>query len=490
MQRQIRVDFRHGVGDSSHFAHLIPMYQRRGYQMKVCSNADRLPLFQAAGATEISEERAPEIVLWLQPPLPEPDHFFHPAKINKAALNLNMYPLPFIGHPEELWEEYVGVEVSMLDSIEPAAWETVRQFTDPLPRPLILLHTMGVSFRNKKSLPNDMTLELFQHLLEGTEGTLVLLDWENKMVRIKSPRIRHLITDWKSISISELGALLAISDLLIGIDSGPLHLSRMTGTPALGTFFNTLHHPVRYCLPKAHHAFLIAGSTCPFANDIIRGGFNLLEAEGQPSAVDIATHAFRMVAGPRYVPTHQCGVDAFLQSWILDRFKSNAFDRLLREAGRRFLRPCLVEIGFSNPPESPAHQTTSAFLFATLSHHGAGVFLSLQRQTDHLRLVQDGCRFLRHSNFVKAHPLDELRRDTRPIDVLSVCPPSPENPYGTTMQQEIEAACPPRGEICHSSAAGSVSRACARTSGAREIHSRVARQRTQHRSSETDLISG
>ena len=84
MQRQIRVDFRHGVGDSAHFAQVIALLRRRGFPVKVCGFPDLLSIFRAVGA-EVSSERVPEMVVWA---------FRQPAKRRKAINKAGVFILP------------------------------------------------------------------------------------------------------------------------------------------------------------------------------------------------------------------------------------------------------------------------------------------------------------------------------------------------------------------------------------------------------------
>jgi hypothetical protein len=44
------IQFDHGLGDCSNFAHQIPLYIRRGYEIEVECAPDKEPVFRAAGA--------------------------------------------------------------------------------------------------------------------------------------------------------------------------------------------------------------------------------------------------------------------------------------------------------------------------------------------------------------------------------------------------------------------------------------------------------
>lgn len=60
--------------------------------------------------------------------------------------------------------------------------------------------------------------------------------------------MRHL-SDFGPCPLDLLLALMLEADLLIGVDSGPLHLSRFTDIPTVGVWMPG-HYPATYTLPR------------------------------------------------------------------------------------------------------------------------------------------------------------------------------------------------------------------------------------------------
>jgi ADP-heptose:LPS heptosyltransferase len=84
------------------------------------------------------------------------------------------------------------------------------------------LHTKGNTGQERKSLPDAIAAEFYKSLLDRFDGSIVLLDWDNRVPRLASYRVRHL-DELGPCSIDVMLALMARSDLVIGVDSGPLH---------------------------------------------------------------------------------------------------------------------------------------------------------------------------------------------------------------------------------------------------------------------------
>ncbi|MEO2031772.1 MAG: adenylyltransferase/cytidyltransferase family protein, partial [Planctomycetaceae bacterium] len=85
----------------------------------------------------------------------------------------------------------------------------------------------------RKSLPNAVTEKFYEEFVNTCDGTLVLLDWDNRVPRLESWRVRHL-TDFGNVSTLQMFALMLEADLLMGVDSGPLHAARLTDIPTIG----------------------------------------------------------------------------------------------------------------------------------------------------------------------------------------------------------------------------------------------------------------
>ena len=239
----IEIDFPHGLGDCVYFAHQLVLYQRRGWKIKVRVPQDKQLLFapvpveaDAAGGKKVAWQHGEDLEK-----LDDESHW----RANKAMVNVSVAPMPDIGPPTaELWREFSEVKLDIEPHLSPEAVTMVETFYAPLERPIILLHTKGNSFQAAKSVPDDLAREIYRSILDETGGTLVLLDWDDRVPRIAHGRIRHLTDDWKRLDVGELLAAIARADLVVGIDSGPLHLCRYTATPAVGLWFHG-HHPAK-----------------------------------------------------------------------------------------------------------------------------------------------------------------------------------------------------------------------------------------------------
>ena len=101
-RQPLTVRFTHGLGDCTYFAHQLPLYTRRGYDITVSCAPDKRILFEPCGVRithDVSDEFAS--VAW-----PEPYSLGNPvdsayARCNKAAYNFSRHPMPYIGEAHE-----------------------------------------------------------------------------------------------------------------------------------------------------------------------------------------------------------------------------------------------------------------------------------------------------------------------------------------------------------------------------------------------------
>jgi ADP-heptose:LPS heptosyltransferase/2-polyprenyl-3-methyl-5-hydroxy-6-metoxy-1,4-benzoquinol methylase len=115
--------------------------------------------------------------------------------------------------------------------------------------PAVLIHYEGNTSSDKKNLSHELVREVCEVVL--TSGAVpVILDWDRRSplpdgVRIHNPGPDHPL--WGDIGTGDaemLAALIEASRLMIGVDSGPLHVAGATSTPTIGVW--THHHPVHY----------------------------------------------------------------------------------------------------------------------------------------------------------------------------------------------------------------------------------------------------
>lgn len=241
-QKTIAVSFTHGLGDAANFAHMIPLYTRRGYRVQVhCGHADHAPLFRAAGAEIVGSG--------------ESCHWPEAWGRNKNWNNLNRPPLPIIGDPAELWREYVDVRLDFAPQVCEADRLSVDQLLANLPRPIVAMHVRGFAWGDnsgeKRSYPDASTVRLVSTLL-GAKCSIIMLDRDSRAPRIDDTRVRY----FHDYSPGQLYEILARVEVFAGIDSGPLNFVRFTQTPAVGIWVN--HHPTGYALPRPETRHVVA----------------------------------------------------------------------------------------------------------------------------------------------------------------------------------------------------------------------------------------
>jgi hypothetical protein len=155
-------------------------------------------------------------------------------------------------------------------------------------------------------------LELYKALLDRSDGALILLDWDNRVPRLSSYRVRHL-DELGPCPTEVLLALLARADLMVGVDSGPLHAARFTDPPTVGLWLPG-HYPSTYTLPRRQQLnVVLAGHTRQW-NRFKRVPWNIVEhPETHFDAQTIADFCARMLAPPRYLEAQDRAADVQLQ---------------------------------------------------------------------------------------------------------------------------------------------------------------------------------
>jgi SAM-dependent methyltransferase len=115
--------------------------------------------------------------------------------------------------------------------------------------PAVLIHYQGNTSRQRKDLPDDL-VESVCRTASALGFVPVILDWDRRSPlvdgkRIHNPAAEHPMWGGTRTGDAEvLAALIEASSLMIGIDSGPLHVAGACTTPTLGVW--TGNHPVHY----------------------------------------------------------------------------------------------------------------------------------------------------------------------------------------------------------------------------------------------------
>lgn len=427
----ISVRFHHGLGDCAYFAHMIPLYVRRGYRIEVECTPDKAILFEAAGGAVISGGAQHEHP-WGYPA--GGTHAGHGRfwQGSKIANNLSAHPLPNIGPVDQLWDELCESTVDIVPRLSATTIERVERWLARLPRPVVLLHTKGNTGQERKSLPDAITAEIYKSLLDRFDGSLVLLDWDNRVPRLASYRVRHL-DELGPCPTDVMLALIAESDLLIGVDSGPLHACRFTQTPSVGIWMPG-HYPTTYTLPRRQQLNIVLADHTRQWNRYKRIPWNIVEHPGAAFRADLlAEQCVKMLNAPRYLtPVAEVAADVqlqqFIQEWcrgtagnalsgFADRHRS--FDVLFREMTRRYKQPTIVETGTIRAEDDWAGAGFFTYLAGAYLFHCGGKLHSVD-------LSPTNCDFARtwtsvFGDAVAVHTADSIKfleKLTGPIDVL------------------------------------------------------------------------
>jgi hypothetical protein len=388
--RAVHVRFDHGLGDCVYFAHQIPLYVRRGWDVVVSCRPDKELLFHAAGALISASPDDVPSVPWLEGETPDADlRFDNYWRWSKMARNLSFDPMPDIGHPARLWSEYCDVALDATELIRGPEKDRVAAYADKLAGPLILLHTHGASGGERKNMSAAEVRELCRELLARTEGTVLILDWDGNVTPLPHWRVRHVHHDFGPLSTMQLLYLLGRADLMIGIDSGPLHLARFTRTPAIGVWMSN-GSPATWSLPRAMQTNIVVGREARCWSRHARVPFHILECDEAAAMPALAGRtAERMLAPARYLPNPRRGLDTLLQQFVRDwqggrvssfggfNDRDEGFDRLLRMAAARFERPGIVETGCIRSEEDFAGAGFSTLLLGIFAAGRGGELVSI-----------------------------------------------------------------------------------------------------------------
>lgn len=261
-KRQIRMAFNsHGLGDVVHCATAMRLYINRGYDVAIQVEPNKRWIWEAAGVPIYDGPDLLPLHPYYYPDmrkyfdLSQPDFLY-----SKAAHLFEIEELPKLGTKEEVWKALCEVRLDASPHISPEAHAEAEAFLEGLPRPIFVLHSKGTNWQAEKSIPDGIAFELLFKLLE-TGGSVVVLDYDARVPVVTGhPRVRSIKAvgggGWGHIDCDRLCALLARTDLFIGVDSGPFHVaSLMTNVKCLGVFRKI--PPVRCCLPSANATYLV-----------------------------------------------------------------------------------------------------------------------------------------------------------------------------------------------------------------------------------------
>ena len=182
--------------------------------------------------------------------------------------------------------------------------------------PAVLIHYQGNTSGDRKDLPHDLVRDVCEVVLH-CGAVPVILDWDRRSPlvdgkKIHNPGAEHELWHGTGTGDAEsLAALIDASRLLIGVDSGPLHVAGATDTPTIGVW--TQHHPVHFFDLADNVLHLVPGD-----HEKLRVG---------PQAVEYFRTAYRLA--------HVQAVEWTCRPWSHSRLTGEEFEAV---ANKRFLK--------------------------------------------------------------------------------------------------------------------------------------------------------
>jgi hypothetical protein len=418
----VSIRFEHGLGDCSNFAQQVPLYLRRGHKIEIECTLDKEPVFRAAGANIV--QHAAAVHGWPHAPSPgRPDHDDHWSG-NKPAYNLSQHPLPDIGRYRDLWSEYCNVDITLDQFITQQHTDTIDRFFESVTGQVICLHTYGNTGTESKNLNDEETIRLYRGLLDYTDTTLLLLDWDNRVPRISSHRVRHL-SQIGHIDVLTLYYLLQRAALLIGVDSGPLHFARFTKCPVVGLW--THHFPSHFSLPRRNTLHVVSREWHEWAK-FRRVAFQIVECpSGKQLDGDWISHlvmeCFPTLTQPDWARL------ALLRQWMswqratiggalsefVDRHRSS--EKILAALNRP--APMMIETGCIRAEEDWGGAGFSTYLFGAAIERLGGQLHSVELSPNNSAFAMQWTRCFGSTVVIHTqHSHDFLRNWSIPVDVF------------------------------------------------------------------------
>ena len=413
------VAFHHGLGDCAYFAHLIPLYLRRGHRIEVECTPDKRILFEAAGATTITSG-AQTTHPWGYPSGGTNEGQGRFWQGSKMGHNISEPPLPDIGDKVSLWDEFVAERIDITPYLSSNAVATVERWFERLPRPIVLFHPRGNTAQERKSLPNATVEAFYKEFINRCDGTLILLDWDNRVPRLSSARVRHL-SEFGPCSTDVMLAMMLQADLIVGVDSGPLHTARFTNTPTIGVWMPG-HYPSTYSLPWREQVNVVLADHTRQWNRFKRIPWNIVEHPGtQFETSRLADLCQQMLSQPKYLDRVDIAADVQLQQFVQEfcRFRggssdlasfwdrNRSFDVILRELSARCGHaPTVIETGTIRSEEDWAGAGFATYLLGAYLYRRGGKLHSVDLSPTNVAFARNWTRVF--GDTVTIHEQDSL----------------------------------------------------------------------------------
>ncbi|MCF6158415.1 MAG: glycosyltransferase family 9 protein [wastewater metagenome] len=141
---------------------------------------------------------------------------------------------------------------------------------------LISVHPGAMWNTSYRCWPIENYLLLIKTLINELQARVVILGGkeENDERFTRSIHSSDLIDVIGKVTLPQLAAIIKVSDIFIGNDSGPLHIAEAAGTPYIGIFGHTIPRQVLSCPPGPLRIRLLGKLSCSNNCYTHHGAFN------------------------------------------------------------------------------------------------------------------------------------------------------------------------------------------------------------------------
>lgn len=352
--------FFHGLGDAALFARMVPLYTKRGIPVEIEATPDKHVVFQAGGAKIIplADSNHP----WYMPTL-----CFHPNEPwrgNKAGESLLW---------KEDWNALCDSEVSIRSLIPQEDWDFIEEKIEHWRRPIILWHPMGNTGQAEKNYSKDQQEAFLKEIVQKTDGTVVIMDWDSRVHWALNHRIKHMQLDIAILSTTQVAALMFQSDLFFGIDSGPSYLAALTDIPA-SISFHLNRPPSLAALPSPRTIFF----HCAGNREEARFKFQVID---HPNHIDWSLKLLERSAADVHL---EATIEKCQGGFIRDRNKT--FAKFLSAP---LPSPIIVETGCVRAYNDWQGAGASTPIFARFAQMKGGKFTSIDNDFNHVTFAKN-----------------------------------------------------------------------------------------------------
>jgi len=254
-RKNVLIRFTHGLGDAVQFGIVLRHLQkhRPGWDIDVATLQGKHSAFFGLCRKSLHDgESAPEIagydkqfeIGWHEED--EPSDRVPSTKVTRCLREqFGIEPDPSLyNYNIQIGERARRVAAEFLETVCGAVAKQAGRF------PTVLLHYEGNTSQDAKNLSHDAAFGICQAAI--SEGLVpIILDWDNRSPLPNQHTIfstpvgdGDIWGEFGSGDAEVLAALIAQSTLMIGVDSGPLHVAGATSTPTIGVW--TGHFPAQY----------------------------------------------------------------------------------------------------------------------------------------------------------------------------------------------------------------------------------------------------